>query len=313
MTNITIDEQNWFDINYVEQSAYRTHFIPLLNNKRVVNYCEKHVSRFLSRIGFSQSFCESLLSDLAHLDFDTFHQKFDAEIKEAFNKNLMQVIAGKFFAENIIPSIPLSNLVLDIGCGTGTLVKELANSHEFNKVIGCDWSDCPEWKDIIKENNNNKIDFHVVKDDTFASFIKTNNPDALVLTYVLHHMELPIQHKYIKNIFDMMRSGARLVILEDTYSTVLVPEFGQDEQKEFMALSEQERKDVLTIHDWVSNIFLGRRAMPIPSTYRTLEGWESFFSEIGFSIVSNRFIGWPGIEIISSQGLLVLEKPGIDI
>jgi hypothetical protein len=53
------------------------------------------------------NFFKEKLIDLARLDFHTFHQKFDAEIKAAYNKNLIQVIADKYFAENVIPSIPL--------------------------------------------------------------------------------------------------------------------------------------------------------------------------------------------------------------
>jgi 2-polyprenyl-3-methyl-5-hydroxy-6-metoxy-1,4-benzoquinol methylase len=312
MTTITIDEESWFDINYVEQIAYHTHFIPLLNNKRVVSYCEKRVFRSLSQVGFSQSFCESLISDLAHLNFNSFHQKFDVEIKEAFNKTFQQAAGAKYFTENVIPNIPSSRVIIDIGCGPGVLIKELAKCNKFGKIMGCDWNSCPEWKDIVKENEN-RIEFHVVKDDMFSSFIKTYNPDTLILTYVMHHMELPTQHKYMKNLFDIMHPGATLIIVEDSYSTILPPDFKQDDLLEFMALSEEEKRDVLTIHDWVFNIFLERRAMPIPSTYRTVEGWESFFSEIGFNIVSKRFIGWSGIDLFSPEGLLVLKKPDNDV
>jgi len=305
----TTTNENWFDINYMEQTVYRTHFIPLLNSKRVVNYCKKQLYRSLSYIGFSKAFCDSFIPNLDHLDFDTFHQKFDAEINDVRNGTYVPVMKAKYFAEEIIPSIPSSKLVLDIGCGKGILAKQLASSHRFDKIIGCEWNSCPDWKDVIQEYPD-KVEFYVVRDDVFPSFIKAHNPDVLVLTWVLHHMECPTQHKYMKNMFDTMNSGARVVILEDGLSTVLSSEIGQDDHDEFMTFSHQERQDILTIYDWVGNIFLSRRAMPIPATYRTMEEWESFFSEIGFNILSKRYIGWPLKSVIAPQELFVLEKPG---
>jgi SAM-dependent methyltransferase len=304
----TTTNENWFDINYIEKIAYPTHFIPLLNNKRVINYCEKQLYRSLSYIGFSKSFCDSLIPNLGHLDFDTFHQKFDGEINDVQNGTYIQDVRAKYFTEEIIPSIPSSKLILDIGCGNGILAKQLANNYRFNKIIGCEWNSCPGWKDIIQEYGD-KVEFHVVRDDTFSSFVKTYNPDAFVLTWVLHHMEWSTQHTYIKNLFDTMNPGTRVVILEEGVSTVLSPEIGQNDHDEFMSFSHQERQDVLTIYDWVANIFIQRRAMPIPASNRTMEEWESFFNKIGFNILSKRYIGYPVKDVINPQELFVLEKP----
>ena len=304
----TTTNENWFDINYMEQTIYHTHFIPLLDNERVANYCKKQLYRSLTHIGFSKTFCDSSILNLQHLDFNAFHEKFDVEINAVRNGKYVPVMKTQYFAEEIIPSIPLSKRVLDIGCGQGTLVKELASSNRFEKIVGCDWNNCSGWEDVIGQYPD-KVEFYAVRDNTLSSLIKAHDPDVSVLTWVLHHMECSAQFKYIKTLFDTMSSGTYVVIVEDGISENLSPDIGQDEHDQFITFSHEERQTVLVIYDWIGNIFLSRRAMPIPASYRTMEDWESFFLGIGFNILSKRYIGWPLKSVITPQELFVLQKP----
>lgn len=308
MMTTVITNENWFDIDYMENTIYPTHFMPLLDNKKVNDYCRKQLYRSLSYIGFSKAFCDYFILNLDRLDLNTFHEKFDVEIHSVRNGNYVPAIKAKFFIDEVIPSIPCSRLILDIGCGQGILAKQLAKNDKFGRIIGCDWNSCQEWEATI-EQYPDKIEFHVVREDALVPFITTHNPDVSVLTWVLHHMEFSTQYNYMKTLFYTLNSGSRVVIVEDGFSIVLSPEIGQDEHDEFITFSQREQQDVLTVYDWVGNIFLSRRAMPIPASYRTMEEWESFFKEIGFKIISKRYIGWPLKSVITPQELLVLEKP----
>lgn len=256
MATTTADE-NWFDINYMEQTIYHTHFIPLLHNERVANYCKKQLYRSLTHIGFSKIFCHSLIPNLLHLDFDAFHKNFYVEVNTVRNGKYVPVMKTQYFAEKIIPSIPSSNLVLDIGYGQGVLVKQLASSNRFEKIVGCDWNSCPDWEDVIGQYPD-KVEFYTVRDHTLSSFIQAHSPDVSVLTWVLRHMKLFCAVQVYQN---------------------------SVRHYEFITFSHEERQDVLAIYGWIGNIFLSRRAMPIPASCRTMEDWQSFFLNIGFDIL----------------------------
>jgi hypothetical protein len=119
-------------------------------------------------------------------------------------------------------------------------------------------------------------------------------PDAVVLTWVLHHMTYVEQEQYLKVIFNNLKSGSRVVVLEDSYSTKLPPETGRDLYDDFMILDPEDRKRVMSAFDWIANRVLERREkIPMPFGFRTLEEWKQLFEECGFTITQARFLGFP--------------------
>ena len=111
-------------------------------------------------------------------------------------------------------------------------------------------------------------------------------------------------------IFNILKSGSRLVVLEDSYSEKLQPEQGEIIYSGFMALDKQGKIKVMSAFDWIANrVLAGRRNIPMPFGFRTLEEWTEVFKRTGFAILKERFIGFPkDRDVNNGQSLFVLAK-----
>lgn len=118
------------------------------------------------------------------------------------------------------------------------------------------------------------------------------------------------QERYIQYLHDVLATGARLVVLEDSYSIKLSPENDIGVYNSFMKFSEDNRRKIMGVYDWVANKVLAQRyKVEIPLTYRTLEEWERLFIDKGFSITKKKFIGFPDKRDINTpQSLLIVTK-----
>ena len=123
-------------------------------------------------------------------------------------------------------------------------------------------------------------------------------------------MEYDEQERYLGYIHENLKIGAKIVVLEDSYSTDLVPENGADKYKGFMEWNPNQRKNIMSVYDWVANRVLAQREkVPIPCAYRTLEEWSNILEKKGFKTVMQKFIGFPNDRDINSpQSLIVAEK-----
>lgn len=154
--------------------------------------------------------------------------------------------------------------------------------NKFQHITGIDLYPYPEWE-LFK---NPKITFKVVTEKDFFDFLSREKPDTATLTWVLHHMKHDEQERYIEYLHKVLAPGARLVILEDSYSTELPPENDIGVYDSFMKFGEDDRRKIMGVYDWVANKVLAQRdKVEIPLTYRSLEEWEKLFTESGFSVV----------------------------
>ena len=107
-------------------------------------------------------------------------------------------------------------------------------------------------------------------------------------------MEYGEQERYLECIHENLKVGGKIAVLEDSYSADLMPESGLERYKKFMEWNSEERRQIMSVYDWVANRVLAQREkVPIPCAYRTLEEWSSFLEEKGFELVLKRFIGFP--------------------
>jgi len=275
-------------------------------NKKLYDYILSNLRSSLSSIGFSDEFVDYFANNFSELDFEDFYERFSEEIKSVYDIGFFQKIVPDYFSKEVIPHIPESNIVLDLGCGTGILIYTLAKSQRFNELIGIDINKYTEWKQF----KNPKIKFEIVKEKEFYNFLKKTQPNNIILTWTLHHMDYDEQSRYLEDIFKIINKGSRIIILEDSYAKQIPPRNGKIIYNSFMKLNSSERKIVMSTYDWIANRILARRkSVPIPFGYRTLEEWQKLCKKIRYKIVDKVFIGFPDKRDINTpQSLLIIEK-----
>jgi len=210
-----------------------------------------------------------------------------------------------YFEKQVIPYIPKSKTILDLGCGTGILAHLLEKSGKFEQIVGMEIDKYSEWDKFRSE----KVSFSVVREDEFNDFLRKINPEVIVLTWVLHHMTFEEQERYLKNIYSLL-SKVTLVVLEDSFSIKIPPEENMGAYNSFNRLNLKEKRHIMSILDWLANRVLGMKDnIPIPFAYRTLEDWEKLFEKIGFEVIKKRYIGFPSNRDINTpQSLIVVRK-----
>jgi len=278
----------------------------LMFNKETREFIFSNLRKSLKDIGFSSEFIEDLIKTLNDFDVKKFQRKHKEELEKIYKVGFFQRLVPSYFGKYVIPKIPKSKTIVDIGCGTGILAKKLSESGSFDKIIGIDLNKYQEW-DKFKSS---KIDFKIIKEKDFSEFLKDTQPDQVVLTWTLHHMEYDEQERYMKEIYTNLSKGSKIIILEDSYSEKMKPENGEQKCENFMKFKAEERRKIMSVYDWIANRILAvRNNVNIPFSYRTLEGWESLFKSIGYNINFKEFIGFPNKRDINTpQSLIVIEK-----
>lgn len=279
----------------------------ILSHKILKSFIINNLRKSLFSIGFSKNFIRDLLKTLNNLKkYPELQSKYAHELDIVYLDGFFKKIVPAYFKTHIVPEIPASKKVLDLGCGTGILAERLSREERFSKIIGIDLHSYPEWETFVNE----KIFFTVANKDGSFKLIEAEKPNSIILTWTLHHMSYADQKEYIRNFYLFMPYGSKMIILEDSYSENLSPIYGTNRYAEFMRLDKKERKQVMSFYDWIANRILAKRArVPVTFSYRTLEEWESLFKKTGFAVIHKKFIGFPNKRDINTpQSLIVVEK-----
>ncbi len=276
----------------------------ILADKEVREFIVTNLKQSLASIGFKSDLIQDLTDNLHDLDVGGFVKKHESELKHVHDNLFFNDAAKEYFSKHVVPEVPKSEVVLDLGCGPGILAGLLAESENFNKVLAWDIKAYSTWE------NSDNIQFAEVSEEQFPKMIEDAKPDSITLTWVLHHMEFDEQERYLSYLRNGIEKGTRVVFLEDTYSTKLLPRDGVELHNEFMKRDEAQRKNIMAVYDWVANRVLARRGtIPIPFTFRSLEEWKDFCAQYGFKTVKQKYIGFPERRDVNTpQGLFVLEK-----
>ncbi len=292
------------DLNFQNQE---TNLIrKYLENSDQKNFIKINLEQSLGSIGFSEDFRSGLFKVLESPSaVDQFIKTHEKELHEIDDIKFYEQYVPEYFSKYVVKEIPDVGKIVDLGCGTGIMAK-LLSQRKNTQIIGVDVMTYPDWGKYKSDN----LDFRIVKEENFPEFIKKEKPEALALTWTLHHMSFPEQENYIKYLSENLRSGTILAILEDAYSEELEPENGKDINEAFMKWPIEARKEIMTVYDWIaSRILTRRKSMPVTFSYRTLEQWQEAFEKLNFIIEKKKFIGFPEHRDINTpQSLLIAKK-----
>lgn len=276
-------------------------FDPKLNH-----FIEKSITQSLSDIGYPHKLVEKLFAAIDGLGCEAYAAENAEELYQLQTVHFLGELAGKLFEKYVIPEIPGGGKIFDIGCGTGTLLKELVGRND-GELVGIDINAYPAWEGL----RGLGIRTVEVPEKEFARFLEKELPDSVVMTWVLHHMDYAEQEEYLEIIHHVLKPGSRVVVLEDAYSEKLPPETGKNLSDDFMVLGKEDRKRAMSAFDWIANrVLAGRRDIPMPFGFRTLEEWDALFGRMGFKMIKERFLGFPADrDVNNGQSLLVVAKP----
>lgn len=260
----------------------------------------------MTNLGFSNTLRDEFLQNIDTLNVADFIEKHKDELQQIQNEHFFGELVSVYFKENVIPEIPPGGKVLDLGCGPAILIRCLIERRENKEVVGVDIMSNAGWNTISPKDAR----LEVVQESELLPYLEKEQPDHVAVTWVFHHMEYEEQKRYLAALQNVLKPGATVIVLEDSYSETLLPESGKGRYERFMQWSHEDRHKIMGTLDWIANrIFSMRTTMPVPFAYRTLEDWKRIFEDAGFTVTKTRFLGFPNDRDINTpQSLLVAQK-----
>jgi len=260
----------------------------------------------MTNLGFSDTLRDEFLQNIDTLNVADFIEQHKNELQRVQNEHFFGELVPVYFKENVVPEIPTGGKVLDLGCGPAILVQCLIERGENLEIVGVDIMPNARW-DIISPKDAR---LEVVQESEFLPYLEKEQPDHVAATWVFHHMEYEEQKRYLSALHNVLKPGATVIVLEDSYSEILPPESGKGRYERFIQCNHEDRHKIMGSLDWIANrIFSMRTTMPVPFAYRTLEDWKKVFEDTGFTVIKSRFLGFPdNRDINSPQSLIVAEK-----
>lgn len=153
--------------------------------------------------------------------------------------------------------------VLFVGAGKGHEMIDAMDRFPESKITGIDPNDAPTKKveQKFKDNPNVKFLSEHVRAENLQG-IEDNSQDAIVLNFVLHHVDLSQYEQVMSELKRVLKDSGYLFVAEDLVDSA-------NEQK------------ITEIRDRIMNWEI----KSAPHNYNNVEDWNNFFSKHGFSMV----------------------------
>jgi SAM-dependent methyltransferase len=127
------------------------------------------------------------------------------------------IAVGDLKNRDILPQIPSdARVIVDIGCGPGQLIDNIAVRHPDAKVIGLELS--PELREMAREANKNNAKVKIVAANALTKELGNDRVDAVILSSVAHEFRSYSKEdkvaldKALVKLHDHLRPGGRLII-----------------------------------------------------------------------------------------------------
>src|SRR6185437_8211152 len=118
---------------------------------------------------------------------------------------------------DILPNIPSdAKVIVDVGCGTGELIKHITRFHPGAKVIGVELS--PELRKMAREANQDNPKVQIIAANIMTKELGSDKVDAVILSSVAHEFrsyskedKAALEQALVK-LHDHLREGGRIII-----------------------------------------------------------------------------------------------------
>ncbi|MBU2063630.1 MAG: class I SAM-dependent methyltransferase, partial [Candidatus Omnitrophica bacterium] len=218
----------------------------------------------------------------------------------------MKIKIKEFDLEVVHDALPKDSIIADIGAGKNKLGKQILEYSDQNKlnvkyVIGTDIED---WSDK-QGRPDSRLSF-ILQESSIQFPLSSNTYDAIIVKWVLHHMNEEDQKAFLKSIHHILKPGGCLIILDSLGATIEDKEILEGFLKEtgnsrtwpagsfyeanykltmdFMKLTPQQQLQVHALEDFFGhNLIMGRNWMPQPFSYRTVAEFKEFLGRLGFN------------------------------
>ncbi len=103
------------------------------------------------------------------------------------------------------------DVIVDVGCGTGSLASMLAGAEPRARVIGVDPD--PEVLAIARRKTG-AVEWWVGRGDALEELLEAGIADTVVSSLVLHQCPVPVKRAMLASMSAVLRPGGRLVITD---------------------------------------------------------------------------------------------------
>ncbi len=160
------------------------------------------------------------------IDYEDLKKKY-FDIFDRNTKYFDFVITDVLFAYKEISRIIENekiNRVLEVGCGTGILIKELKDNFRNIEFTGLDPNESGfhNYEKISKRISNLDNSINIVK-SSIGNFENKNKYDLIFSFNVFEHVDN--QHQYILNTVDLLETGGKNIIFAPNYDFPYEPHF----------------------------------------------------------------------------------------
>ena len=208
-------------------------------------------------------------------------EKFARTIAEG-TMGLQVLSARKIFPElpGLADRLGNGGAVLEVGCGAGNHLMQLANAFPHARIAGVDIDTDglnAARANLRKAGLESRVQVH---EGDIAAIAQPNSFDAAVMIEVLHEIAPALRAHIIGTCAKVLRSGAWLVIIDETYPTTL---------------EEMRQKDFLF------PVQTGFEELMWGNVIPTREEQERLLRQAGFSGETNRSIIGEGFTLLTTQ------------
>ncbi len=146
---------------------------------------------------------------------DQFIPAFSYDFLTPFYDFFVNLLFGYKERAKIVKLLNLKEgeLLLDVGCGTGTLLVVAKKLHPTNKMTGIDIDD-RILKYAQKKINKENLDIKIIKASAAKLPFDNSSFDVVVSTFTFHHLPTAVKKQSLKEIKRVLRRGGRFLLID---------------------------------------------------------------------------------------------------